>query len=75
MIKIIIPKSTHYGHIIKDEKVLKIIEKSSDEDIRNIIDQMTRKYLRKKHPTKVIEGIEKIRGRGVIDVWYNYEQN
>lgn len=70
--KIIIPKSTHYGHIIKDEKLLEIIEKK-DQDAKNVIDSMTRQYLRQKHPTKIIEGIEKIRGRGVIDVWYEYK--
>ena len=73
MIKIIIPKSTHYGHIIKDEKLLDIIEKrSADEDITTVIDKMTRKYLRQKHPSRVIEGQERVNNR-FIDVWYNYE--
>ena len=73
--KVIIPKSTHYLHIIKDEKLLKVIEKSSsEEDITTVIDKGTRKYLRQKHPTKVIEGQERV-GNRFIDVWYNYEQN
>ena len=71
--KIIIPKSTHYRHIITDSKLLEIIEKSSkDEDIRNVIDKVTRKYLRQKHPTRVIEGQEKVNNR-FIDVWYGYK--
>ena len=57
--------------MIKDTKVKGIIEKSSNEDVKSIIDSMTRKYLRGKYPTKVIEGIERIGGR-VTDVWYDY---
>ena len=71
--KIIIPKSTHYRHIITDSKLLKKIENSSkDEDIITVIDKVTRKYFRGKHPTKVIEGIERLNGR-VTDVWYSYK--
>ena len=69
--KKIIPKSVNYEHMIKDTKVKGIIEKSSNEDVKSIIDSMTRRYLRDKYPTKVIEGIERIGGR-VTDVWYDY---
>ena len=70
--KVIIPKSTHYRHIITDSKLLKKIEKSSsEEDITTVIDKVTRKYLRQKHPSRVIEGQERVNGR-VTNVWYNY---
>ena len=71
--KVIIPKTTHYRHIITDSKLLKKIENSSkDEDIITVIDKVTRKYLRHKHPTKVIEGQERV-GNRFIDVWYQYK--
>lgn len=72
MNKKIVPKSVNYEHMFNDTKIKAIIEKSSNEDVKSIIDSMTRKYLRGKYPTKVIEGIERIGGR-VTDVWYNYE--
>ena len=71
--KKIIPKDTNYEHIIKDTEVRGIIENSlNDNDIKSIVDSMTRKYLRNKHPTKVIEGQERVNGR-VTNVWYTYE--
>jgi hypothetical protein len=57
--------------MIKDKTVRDVVE-SSNEDAKFIIDRITRKYLRKKYPTLVIEGQERIEGR-VTDVWYNYE--
>jgi len=73
MSKVVIPKSTHFGHIIKDSKLLELIQKrSKDQAAKTVIDQMTRKYLRQKHPTRVIEGQERVNGR-ITDVWYNYE--
>lgn len=68
--KKIILKSLNYKQLINDPKIKDILE-SSDQDIKIVIDSLTRKYLRQKHPTKVIEGQERIDGR-VIDVWYNY---
>ena len=71
--KVIIPKTTHYRHIITDSKLLKKIENnSSNEDITTIIDKITRKYLRQKHPNRVIEGQERVSNR-FIDVWYQYK--
>ena len=71
--KIIIPKTTHYRHIITDSKLLKKIENSSkDEDITTVIDKITRKYLRQKHPTRSIEGEERVQGK-MINCWYEYK--
>ena len=56
MNKKIVPKNVNYEHMIKDTKVKDIIEKNSNEDVKSIIDSMTRNYLRGKYPTKVIEG-------------------
>ena len=70
--KKIIPKSLNYKQLINDPKVRDILEKSPDQKIKTVIDSLTRKHLRGKYPTKIIEGIERIGGR-VTDVWYNYE--
>ena len=72
MNKKIVPKNVNYEHMIKDTKVKDIIEKNSNEDVKSIIDSMTRNYLRGKYPTKVIEGQERVNGK-ITDVWYNYK--
>ena len=69
--KKIIPKSVNRDHLITDPNIKNIL-KNSDQDIKIVIDSLTRKHLRLKHPTRVIEGQEKISGR-FIDVWYDYQ--
>ena len=65
--KKIIPKTLNREHLINDPKVKDILEKSPDQDIKSVIDLWTRKHLRHKNPTKIIEGQEKVSGR-FIDV-------
>jgi len=69
--KKIVPKTTNYKLIIDDKQVQEIIKNTPKEQVESVIDRLTREYLRKRYPDRLIEGLERV-GK-VTEVWYTYD--
>ena len=72
MTKKIVPKSTNYKKVINDKQIQEIIKNTPKKNLENTIDSLTRSYLRKKYPDKLIEGLERLEGV-TKPCWYVYD--